>query len=57
MKYENDSQRKDVSIETNSCSHNEGTYKRVPKGILVIREWPHVFLLKCEIAWSFSRES
>ena len=50
MKYENDNQRKDVNIETYSCNYNEGTYKRVTKGIFVIREWPNFFLVKCEIA-------
>ena len=41
MKYENDNQRKDVNIETNSFNHNEGTYKTVAKGIygLMFSSW------------------
>ena len=31
MKYKNDDQRKDVTIETDSCNHKEGTKKRVAK--------------------------
>ena len=56
MKYENDNQRKDINIETNSCNPNEGTYKRVAKGIYGLMfsswsEWEMACFLSSRESW------
>ena len=56
MKYQNDNQRKDVNIETNSCNHNEETTKRLKRRAGNFRdscEWPNFFLVKGEMAFLF----